>query len=155
MIPNLTILVDKLNKVLVKDIHVNKAFNLLKKYNGNDWVYYIQDATDTYKKNIIYQNKYYEMVLISWSANANTGFHNHPMNGCLLKVMEGCLNENYNDMINKTISGAIGMRHHGDIHCITTTIPSYSIHIYAPPLFYSTNRNSGGNITDRQILVVP
>ena len=136
MIPNLKTLVSKLNNILVNDVHVENAFHLLNEYNGDDWKQYKESNIDTYKKKIIYQNEYYELMLISWSKNANTGFHNHPKNGCLLKVMEGCLNETFNNNSHNLLPNDIGQKNGGDEHCITTKEESYSIHIYSPPLFY-------------------
>ena len=97
--------------------------------------------TNNYYKNIVYKDKYYEIVLISWKKDVITPIHDHPKNGCILKVLEGQLSEDYYDngkIINKLLNkNDIAYRDDGEIHTIKALENSYSLHIYSPPNFYN------------------
>jgi len=54
-----------------------------------------------YNRNTVYENENIEMVIISWNNNQKSGLHDHPKNGCLMKILDGELNEYiYNEKLN-------------------------------------------------------
>lgn len=118
--------------------NIKYIYPFIKKYKYNDWENY-KLKTNYYKKNTIYQNKYFEIVVISWAKNTITPIHSHPENGCILKVLEGKLIENFYDneiIITQLNKDNISCRNGGEIHTITALEDSYSLHIYSPPGFY-------------------
>ena len=135
---------DILNK---KNCKVLKCFNLIKKYNSNDWKlhknYFNNKNENKYYKKILFRNEYFELVLIKWNKGSTTSIHCHPSNGCLLKILEGSLEEkryieNMLYQTNKLKVNEIGFM--DDVlggHKITALEESYSLHLYSPPNYYN------------------
>ena len=61
-------LISVLKKNITKDTNLNGIIDIVKMYNGNDWKKYVNFKNDTYNKELIYRNNYFEMVLISWKS---------------------------------------------------------------------------------------
>ena len=56
-----------------------------------------------YTKNLLYRSDLFEIYVICWNPNKNTPIHNHPENGCLMKILNGVLVEyEYNKQLNLT-----------------------------------------------------
>ena len=119
---------------------IKELYPIISNYNSNDWEKYKTD-TNYYTKKVIYKNKDFEVILISWEKNVITPIHSHPENGCILKVLEGQLEEDYyntNKIINNVLNkNDIGYRNGGELHTIKALEKSYSLHIYSPPNFYN------------------
>lgn len=118
--------------------------NLINQYNGNDWQKYVNISNNSYNKILINRNSKLEMFIICWDKNIQSGIHDHPTNGCILKVLKGklieqsyCKNENKIKFVK-------------EIHCCTNDVSyqegsnglhniinedsiSVSLHIYSPP----------------------
>lgn len=118
-----------------------KSFN----FDKSEWCKYINLKKNDYNKNIIYRNNKYEIILISWDQNATTKIHNHPKNGCIMKILEGSLiEETYDtktlDKIDTNIYEKDNTSYIHDnlyYHKITNNASqSFSLHIYSPPNFY-------------------
>ena len=103
----------------------------------------IKFSEDKYCRNLIFRNDEFEIFLIGWLPKQNTIFHNHPINGCLMKILSGTLVEHIK--IDKTINSFT--RNINECSYIHDTIgkhkieniseiPAISLHIYSPPLFY-------------------
>ena len=119
---------------------------IVKLYNGNDWRKFADHQKD-FSKRYIYKSKNFEIVLICWKKDYQTKYHKHPNNGCVLKVLEGCLMENIKDDINNEkeeiikmnifINDSISFMHDNKgVHKITAMTDTFSLHIYSPPGFY-------------------
>jgi quercetin dioxygenase-like cupin family protein len=97
--------------------------------------YFINDPKN-FEKKILFKNENYELVLINWENGAFTTFHNHPKNGCILKVLDGKLYE-YNEMkpliLNKD---NVSVKLYDEYHRIIALEKTYSLHYYSPPNFY-------------------
>ncbi len=136
-----------LNK-LIKDLsnYLDNYYNLknmkhcLVNYISDDWKNYIDNPNTGYKRIPIYNCKDFEIILICWSSKSKTPIHDHSENGCLMKILEGNLEEElYNKHLNK-----IGhfIRNKNDVNYIDNSIgyhkiinnknPTYSLHIYSP-----------------------
>lgn len=133
---------DKLIKNIINIFptkNVKNIYPIIFNYNSNDWIKYKKN-TDYYTKKIIYQNQDFEAIIISWEKNVITPIHSHPENGCILKVLDGQLSEDYynnNKIINTILNkNDIGYRNGGEFHTIKALEKSYSLHIYSPPNFY-------------------
>lgn len=99
---------------------------------------------EKYKKNVVYRNSNYEIILITWLAGQKTKLHDHPKNGCIMKVLEGELKENL--YTREKIIDNIYKK--DDISYIDNTIGKHiisnntknntiSLHIYSPPNYYN------------------
>jgi hypothetical protein len=66
--------------------------NILDLLNIN-WRKYIKLNTKKYCKNCIFRNDKYELYIISWMPKQYTNLHSHPKNGCIMKILNGSLNE--------------------------------------------------------------
>lgn len=134
--------INNLTSLVSKHLQNNtlKTFPL-EKFNLKNILDYIKFKKNEYYRNIIFKNKLFEIIIISWWQGSKTKFHNHPKNGCKLKVLFGELQEklfsNNNLKINlitenqcSYLDDSIG------IHQIEACKPSLSLHIYSPSGFY-------------------
>lgn len=142
---NLDTLISKISMELEKNKPLKELIYLIKQYNGNEWRKYVKFSDQYYCKNIIYQSKLFEIVLICWNSNQSSNIHNHPDKGCILKVVDNYLIEEfYNTNIKLEKITTINKN---DISYIDNDIgyhkiinqqkPTISIHIYSPPNFKS------------------
>lgn len=144
-------------------IEINKNFcvtkslehckNLLAAYDGDDWKQYVEFSDTHYKRNHISKNTndYLEFVLICWLPDQGSIIHDHPENGCLVKVIQGVLREDiyvsnddesytYTHTINNERGNISYMEKSSIVHKISnpTIMPSVSLHVYSPPKFKHT-----------------
>lgn len=142
MSKNITIF--NLAKKIEQHLQNNTLKNFkLQNYKIIDYQDKIKFKNNTYTRNIIFSNKLFEIIIISWDKNSITNIHNHPTNGCLLTVLEGILSEKiyfnnntckYNILLPDSVSyldDKIGQ------HLIYSPSNSISLHIYSPPNFYN------------------
>lgn len=104
------------------------------------------DPNEDYKKYKLYNNDNYEIIIIKWFKNHETPVHQHPKNGCLLKVLYGKLTEHqyiFDTKYIKKLGEAYLTKNDisyidDDICChkIECIKNAYSLHIYSPPGFY-------------------
>jgi hypothetical protein len=80
-------------------------------------------------------------MLINWKEGYHTDFHNHPKNGCMLKVLDGSLLEykpNRNDneimMVSQLKNNDISYCLDNEIHKIIAIEDSVSLHLYSPSM---------------------
>lgn len=117
----------------------NNLKNIIKLFNDSNINLvdkYIKNPVN-YDKKIIYRNNDFELVLINWEKDSFTTYHNHPDNGCVLKVLDGKLielTENKYFVLNKN---DVGFKLKNEYHKIFALEKSYSLHYYSPPNFYN------------------
>ena len=143
-------LIEKINeKLYLKDMNVLKCFNLMKDYKfdlnkyKNQFDSLIDINVPNYYKYTIFQNDIFELILIRWDKDFESNFHNHPNNGCILKVIEGEIIENrsidnQSYQVTNLKKDNIGFMH--DIlgsHKIKALDTSYTLHLYSPPNYYT------------------
>jgi hypothetical protein len=120
----------------------NYCYYLFKMYNGNDWNWYKNNycKNDDFNRVTIYKDNLFQLMLINWKKDYYTDFHNHPENGCLLKVLDGSLlehklnNENEVIIANQLKKNSISYSSGIDIHKIIAVDDSVSLHLYSPPI---------------------
>ena len=123
---------------------LDEYISFVDEYSGNDWRKYVSFSEDNYKKNLVKENDELEMLVICWNNNQVSGIHDHPSNGCILKVLEGELeeyeysnNNNKMHLINKNIckKNSIGYQEgKNGLHSIKNNDnKTISLHIYSPP----------------------
>jgi cysteine dioxygenase len=128
---------------VINQTNFDKVGDVLKEYNDDDWKNYVKIDNNTYCKNKIFENEYFEIFIISWNKNQNAPIHDHSCNGCWLKVLQGELNENIYKVDSLTLykSNIIKkndisfMKNNIGYHSITNNLDdiAVTIHIYNPP----------------------
>lgn len=120
--------------------------HIMQSYSGLDWVTHINFDSNMYSKSTVFINDIIEIAVISWDTKQSSLIHDHPDNGCLLKVMFGEITENkyYFDKteeiqklvyINSEIHliNSISYISGKDIvHNISTENRAITLHIYSP-----------------------
>ncbi|MCX6276728.1 MAG: cysteine dioxygenase family protein [Bacteroidetes bacterium] len=91
---NLDILFDRITNELKAGKTLNSLTLILESYSGSDWKPYKFFSPNHYTRNIVRINDVLEMVVICWEINQGCPIHDHPKNGCLLKILQGEIKEN-------------------------------------------------------------
>ena len=131
------------NKKQLKDFEY-----LLEDYNENDFYDYIPkdyllDTDSIYKRIKIkeFSNDNFEFIIIIWNPNSKTKIHDHPEKGCLIKILDGVLEEERYDTQLKYLAyfklnkNSTSYNESNEIlHKISNNTNSHSIslHIYSP-----------------------
>ncbi len=115
----------------------------IKSFKIEKWTNHILLNRNKYSKKKIYSDSLFEIVIITWLPHQHTKIHQHPKNGCIMKILKGSLNEiqfqkekiienRYNQGDTTYIHDKIGS------HIISNidSSPCISLHIYSPPGFY-------------------
>jgi len=148
-------LIENINKKLnlenldLGKLNVLKCFNLMKnyKFNLNEHRTQFDSLIDVnvpnYYKHTLYRNDIFELILIRWDKGFESILHKHPNNGCILKVIDGLIQENRtfeNELYEskKLKKDNIGYMHNilGS-HKIKALETSYTLHLYSPPNYYN------------------
>lgn len=117
--------------------------NIINSYEGSDWREYCNFCKKKYKRNLVYTDDNIDVYIICWDRYQESKIHNHPDNGCLVRVMEGELieydyNEN-NKFIKKNIinKNSISFKkgNYDRHNIINGEDKSITLHIYSPPNF--------------------
>ena len=146
---NITDLGSQITRKLNKGHTLFELKYLLEYYDGYDYLKFLNFSEETYTRTKMFSNDQIEIILICWDAYQTSGIHDHPNNGCLMKVLKGKLKEdvyvnednNYKfTYTNILTENDVGYRQADTyIHnIINGDIPSISLHIYSPPN-YSPN----------------
>ena len=117
---NLKLLFENATDLMKENETVDCLNELLKSYNGHDWINYIKydfeiKDNKNYYKNLVEINDIIELYIITWNKNSFSPIHDHPENGCIIKILDGKLceelyisksiNDNkYVELINKSIN---------------------------------------------------
>ena len=141
----ITQFISELKKRCYKDNFkdVLEVQDILKKNNLENWAHYADFDDSNYKRNIIYQCDIFEVIIIGWKPNQKSPMHDHPSQGCLMKILTGNLLEKRNTAqgtdekiltngIVSYISNSLG------IHQIlnVSNENAVSLHIYSPGRYY-------------------
>lgn len=141
--------IDKLfmlnNNILLNNKDI---YSLINQYNGTDWKKYVNlnYNNDYNKKFVLYgKDNLYDMYIITWINTCFSKIHNHSDNGCIMKLLNGKLEENlYDNKLNLINNKII---YNQDITYIDDNIGyhslrnknlnnySVSLHIYSPSNF--------------------
>ena len=139
------------NLIITNKINTLHNINLVKSYTYQPIP--IQPI-QSYQKTLLFRNEQFETYQINWNKNAETIIHQHPKNGCIMKVIQGSLQEKLfnsitypieqKEMTNKyeiknTIYNMNDVSYIDDMigmHKIIALEDSISLHIYSPPKFY-------------------
>ena len=106
---NLKVLFENATDLMKENETVDCLNELLKSYNENDWINYIKydfeiKDNKNYYKNLVEINDIIELYIITWNKHSFSPIHDHPENGCILKILDGKLCEEL--YINKSTNDA-------------------------------------------------
>lgn len=127
-------LIQCLNKIILPKTNIITAYNVLKQYNADDWKQYKPEYKCAFNKQLIHDNTSYQLYLISWNRTISD-WHAHSQYGCLLKVLEGELQEHViiknNIHINYLSQHMIVYKAQNELHSVVVPRIAYSLHIYS------------------------
>ena len=118
---------------------------ILDDYNDIDWIELCSFNDDKYTRISVLSNDDIEVVLICWNNNQESDIHDHPENGCLLKVLNGSIKEELYDNNNGILNfKSEDIRGCGNISYIEGTATLHNVinilddktvtlHVYSPP----------------------
>lgn len=130
---------------LIHDGHkLENLAPILQKYSGTDWKDFASFDNQKYKRNLVKKDDCVELLIICWDTWQGCGPHDHPENGCLMKILSGKINETIYDNASKVIKQDEFVRNSGDITYKEKDIIIHSIynkysekaitlHLYSPP----------------------
>ena len=136
-------ILDKLNI----GVKLRDTQDILINYKGDDWKKYLNFCKDGYTRNVAYRDDKIEILILCWSGLKESGVHDHPENGCIVRLLKGKLIEKIYKMddgklkfvnentINKNSTsyqeGKKGLHSIGNPYnkCAVT------IHVYSPPFY--------------------
>ena len=140
-IDDLHSLISQISAQIQKGHTLSQLTHLFNNYKGNDWKSFVKFNDHTHCKNFIYQSQSFDVILICWKQNQKTKIHDHPAQGCLMKVLIGQLNENIYQLdpyiqyisTHPLFIDQIGYKEGNSIlHEIHSPVQSISLHIYSP-----------------------
>jgi cysteine dioxygenase len=147
-IKDLDKLIDELTLNLDDSINILSSYDSreLLKYYPNDEEFNNHKNTYGYYKKLIHNNDKFELYLIFWFPYASSPIHDHPEQGCVLKLLSGELIEevfiNNNNIIkfdhrNIISINDINNRYGNKILHKIINLDSFSVslHLYYPPKF--------------------
>lgn len=84
---------DTITNELKNGEHLRDLIHILEAYTGIDWQQYVKFDNEKYVRNNVYSNEYIDILIICWGNNQSSRVHDHPEKGCLMKILDGTLQE--------------------------------------------------------------
>jgi cysteine dioxygenase len=117
--------------------------SLLSAYEGDDWKQHESYNPTHYSRNLVRMNELIEILVLCWEVRQGCPVHDHPENGCLVRIMQGEVTENIYklnekpEFVSSSILPAGGIAYKEGrtiLHEIFnhTNRRAASIHIYSP-----------------------
>lgn len=116
---------------------------------SSEWLpYAFYDENKLYTRNLVHRNDHYALIIVRWNPEKESPIHDHPCDGCWLKLLEGSIEEtiytkdDVTDQItqvshNRYGSGSLTFMHDKiGLHKIANSSrdePAVSLHLYSPP----------------------
>jgi cysteine dioxygenase len=125
-------LIESINEHL-KNKDLFSSRKILCNYNKDDWRNYVSFDNIHYKRNLVYKNDIFEIILICWKKNQESPIHDHPENGCIFKVLEGSIIELKKNSIRTLNINDIGYSIGKNVHQIKAIQDTITLHVYSPP----------------------
>jgi cysteine dioxygenase len=101
MIATLDILFDELTNV-ARTCKLSEGTSLMINYDGDDWKKYVCADPSYYHKELVNRNCDIDMYVISWKPRVSSCIHDHPTNGCIVKLLKGELQEDLYKKMDET-----------------------------------------------------
>ncbi len=140
-------LIPAIRKALCKSpLNIMNVKPLLVAYKGDDWISHVSCLDN---RKVLHEEPLFDVVLRRWPFWTTSGFHDHPANGCLFKVLQGVLFErivtknsgNQQTQMNIPANTIRYISNDDGIHCIEAyplsmkDCPPVSLHIYCPGIY--------------------
>ena len=135
-------LIKSIENHLETNKNLKNAIHYLVNYKSDDWKKYCNFSSEGYLRNLVHKSDKFDIFVICWSKNCISSIHDHPERGCLMKVLNGILEEelyssdNIKNKLNHSILVKDDIKYIDDIigyHRISNNCnPSISLHIYSP-----------------------
>ena len=143
----LTNIFQELNTSNIKEIR-NKVKDTLTLYNGEDWKTYFKPCDSSYNRELLFTSPEYDLVIITWCKDQGCAIHNHPKNGCTVKILQNSITEELYEADTLKLTNT-SLYKKGDIMYIDDTLgyhrmcnkctdPCISLHVYAPGKYKPT-----------------
>jgi len=142
MIADLDTLYDKIDESVKKGNCLLNSKNVVERYNGDDWMKYVTFNTNNYTRNIVKRGDAIEMLIICWLKKQQSKIHDHPENGCLMRLLDGEFEEHIYNIDGRSLRKIYTVKQNdiryqegnAGIHkIINKDNNSISLHIYSPP----------------------
>jgi cysteine dioxygenase len=101
----------------------------------------VRFGAERYTKTLLKRTPVYEIFLLCWKSGQATAIHDHPSDGCWMRVLQGCLEET--EYAYPTLEkigytrfgvGEYGFKRGNEVlHSIRAIEDSVSVHVYYPP----------------------
>lgn len=129
---------------LKNDKNLRDLKDILQEYNGIDWKDHICENNCRYNRCSVFKNEQIDIYIITWVSKQHSMIHDHPLAGCLVKVLEGQLTEEVyvkmNDEFINTKTNTFDIHNIGfqigkaGLHKILNNedVRAVSLHIYSP-----------------------
>lgn len=143
---------DELYKYFLKldDINLKEHIDVLKHINfeKKDYEKYIKFCHKNYNRIKLdeYSTDKFEIMILCWNKDQESNIHDHPNNGCILKILDGKIIEEVYDnklkLIKKNLLETDDISYKEKNKIIHKIIPlekTISLHIYSPPNYISNN----------------
>lgn len=148
-----------LNININNNIKLSDCKKLMALYDSDDYTMYIDKYCNDnhYNANHYmriklkeFSNNNIEFIIIIWKPNAQSKIHDHPANGCLMRVLCGNIMEHtYNNMLELVACNNLPkniityIENNTTLHSISNISNEISItlHIYSPPNYISNIYN--------------
>ncbi len=140
-------LIQTIKSDLAKNVPLVDQLPTLLSYKGTDWQTHVSFCEKRYKRTLVYKDDDIEVLIICWNVNQHSGIHDHPENGCIVKVLDGSLQElvymrtdngigtmelaKTNTMDKNDVSYQRGSDGLHDI--VNGSVVAVSLHVYSPP----------------------
>ena len=129
------------NSYMIED-HMYQLKYLLK-HDILDYKQYVNYSNKGYTRNKVYKNNLFEIYIMCWKPGQQSIRHKHPINGCLMKVLEGSLIEErygvHKSLLHTYKKNDITFIKGNEEHIINNrskTKNLITLHIYSPPNTY-------------------
>lgn len=145
---------EELREYLTKNLNTNNKLTSLQEtiasYSGEDWKQHVEFNSDQINRINYFTNDEFEIYILCWKSGQEAPIHDHPPQGCVLKMLQGELEEdtcctNSLKVINTTkltcsdnsyIDNDIGYHRVRNLGS-----DAVSLHIYAPSRYEQTKFN--------------
>jgi cysteine dioxygenase len=167
LINKIKLLIKEEPNIALKDKNKIKILLESSKIDINDIKKFVKiDETINYTRNLIStDNKSYALILIWWNKGKYSPIHDHPSDGCWVKIISGTVNEiQYECKNNKLIersnkiltSGVTYMDNYIGLHKVGNpdiNLDAITLHLYLPPynkckIWYDINNTNNFSISN-------
>lgn len=142
-------LFNQVRQQLASDHTLATSTHTVEAYDGTDYRTHVRFTPGPYTRNKVFEEADLSLWVLCWKPGDASPIHNHPQQGCILKVLQGSLVETRYprtpevDLSTPTTTilrtGATSyLDDHQAVHEIQATEETVTLHLYAPGYFQPT-----------------